>query len=409
MSDRLGMKVVVVGAGIVGSSVAFRLGQLGASVTIVDGAFPGAGTSGATFSWLNSFDKSPRAYHQLNLMGMAEHRALAGELDVDGCVHFDGGLMWERVDPNARHGAPTVVTGHASRAGAASGDLTTELATHGLSARIESCRRLGYLIEELTPDEARSLEPEIDFGDGDVAIVYAMPNEGWIDARGLAHRLSAAAVDRYGAKLMLGTEVERVDGRGSSGGEVVLRDGTRLACDVAVNAAGPEAGRLAAASGVNLPVERSLGVMFVTGSAPVRLKHVVHAPGVTMRPDGATRVMVRVARFDSQVQEGRPWSCDDNRCSEVIAAGARVLPNIRYASIESVRVGVRPIPGDGVSIVGAAGESPHLYHVITHSGATLGPVLGRLVASDLLLGTPPELASFRPERFLKSSTVAGRL
>ena len=406
MNNRLGMTVVVVGAGIVGSAVAYRLGQLGAAVTLVDRAFAGAGTSGATFSWLNSFDKHPRAYHQLNLMGIAEHRALAGELDVNDCVHFDGGLMWERVDLNARQLAPTVVTGHGAAARAVVGDLTTELATHGLAARIESCRRLGYLIEELSPKEAQTLEPEIDFGDGDVPVVYAMPNEGWIDARGLAHRLSAAACARYGAKLTLGTDVVRVDGNGS-GADVVLGDGTRIACDVAVNAAGPEGGRLAAASGVNLPVERSLGVMFVTSSAPVRLRHVVHAPGVTMRPDGATRVMVRVARFDSQVEEGLPWSCTDPRCSEVVAAASTVLPNLRHATIESVRVGVRPIPGDGVSIVGATSGSPHLYHVITHSGATLGPVLGRLVASDLLLGSPPELASFRPERFADSSMVSG--
>ena len=407
MSDRLGMKVVVVGAGIVGSAVAYRLGQLGASVTIVDRAFPGAGTSGATFSWLNSFDKKPRAYHLLNLMGMAEHRALAAELDLSDCVHFDGALMWERVDANARQVAPTVVTGHAGFVGGVAGDLTTELATNGLASRIESCRRLGYLIEELTPQEARSLESEIDFGRGDVPVVYSMPNEGWIDARGVAYRLAAAAVDRYKAELMLGRLVVRVDPRDGSGADVVLSDGARIACDVAINAAGPESGRLAAASGVALPVERSLGVMFVTSSAPVRIRHVVHAPGVTMRPDGATRVMARVARFDSQVDEGRPWSCADSRCSEVIAAASTVLPNLRYGSIESVRVGVRSIPGDGVSIVGTASGSPHLYHVITHSGATLGPVLGRLVASDLLLGAPPELASFRPDRFVDSGTASG--
>lgn len=408
MRDRLGLGVVVVGAGIVGSAVAYRLGQLGATVTIVDRAFPGAGTSGATFSWLNSFDKKPREYHQLNLMGIAEHRALVGELDVADCVHFDGGLMWERIDAKERQVAPTVVTGHAGSERGVTGDLTTELATNGLGARIESCRSLGYLIEELSPEEAQRLEPEVAFGNGDVPVVYAMPNEGWVDARGLAHRLSAAAVARYGARLTLGEEVVRIDRSGGSGAEVVLRDGSRLACDVAVNAAGPEAGRLAASSGVNVPVERSLGVMFVTSSAPVRLRHVVHAPGVTMRPDGATRVMARVAKFDSQAEEGRAWPCDDPRCAEVIGAASTVLPNLRHAKIESVRVGVRPIPGDGVSIVGTMSESPHLYHVVTHSGATLGPVLGRLVATDLLLGAPPELARFRPGRFVAGGSKSAR-
>ncbi|MDQ3790782.1 MAG: FAD-dependent oxidoreductase, partial [Actinomycetota bacterium] len=45
--------VVVIGAGVYGAAVSAALRRRGVRVTVVDGGAPGAGTSGATFSWLN--------------------------------------------------------------------------------------------------------------------------------------------------------------------------------------------------------------------------------------------------------------------------------------------------------------------------------------------------------------------
>ncbi|HQZ91098.1 MAG TPA: FAD-dependent oxidoreductase, partial [Thermomicrobiales bacterium] len=58
--------IVIIGAGAVGSATAYRLAQAGAAVTVVERRFPGAGTSGSSFAWLNSFGKTPRDYHRLN-------------------------------------------------------------------------------------------------------------------------------------------------------------------------------------------------------------------------------------------------------------------------------------------------------------------------------------------------------
>ncbi len=63
--------VVVVGAGVLGASVAYRLAGAGCRVTILEAAQVGAGTSGCSFAWLNSSRKTPRAYHDLNAAGMA--------------------------------------------------------------------------------------------------------------------------------------------------------------------------------------------------------------------------------------------------------------------------------------------------------------------------------------------------
>jgi len=61
-----GADVLVVGAGCVGANVAYRLAERGAAVTVLDAGAPGAGTSGASFAWTNSFGKTPRDYNQFS-------------------------------------------------------------------------------------------------------------------------------------------------------------------------------------------------------------------------------------------------------------------------------------------------------------------------------------------------------
>ena len=60
------LQVAVVGAGIVGASIAYHLTQRGARVTIVDSGKPGFGASSHSFAWINAGAKSPSAYHDLN-------------------------------------------------------------------------------------------------------------------------------------------------------------------------------------------------------------------------------------------------------------------------------------------------------------------------------------------------------
>jgi glycine/D-amino acid oxidase-like deaminating enzyme len=60
----------------------------------------------------------------------------------------------------------------------------------------------------------------------------------------------------------------------------------------------------------------------------------------------------------------------------------------------------RPIPADGFPSVGSVPSVPGYYEAVSHSGITLGPVIGRLLASEILSGTRDEMhADFRPERF----------
>ena len=66
-------------------------------------------------------------------------------------------------------------------------------------------------------------------------------------------------------------------------------------------------------------------------------------------------------------------------------------------------VGVRPVPKDGRSCVGAVSTVPGYYEAVTHSGVTLGPLIGRLLAQEILTGEVEALISpFHPDRFARN-------
>src|SRR5437667_6584465 len=93
------MKTIVLGAGVLGASVAYRLAQAGAAVTVLEAARIGGGTSGTSFAWTNAHKKPPRPYHDLNVGGMKAHAALKDEFGATPWWHGGGSLEWE-LEPN---------------------------------------------------------------------------------------------------------------------------------------------------------------------------------------------------------------------------------------------------------------------------------------------------------------------
>jgi glycine/D-amino acid oxidase-like deaminating enzyme len=69
------------------------------------------------------------------------------------------------------------------------------------------------------------------------------------------------------------------------------------------------------------------------------------------------------------------------------------------AELQETRVGVRPVPPDGLPLVGFSAEVDNLYVVVSHSAVHLAPLLGRLAARELTLGPDDRLEPFRPARF----------
>src|SRR5881392_2894412 len=95
------MRIAVVGAGVVGSCVAWELTRRGAECVLIDGGTPGAGVTDWSFSWVNaSTETRNRAYFDLRVAGIAAHHELAGALGCGDWWHPTGHLRW--VKPTER-------------------------------------------------------------------------------------------------------------------------------------------------------------------------------------------------------------------------------------------------------------------------------------------------------------------
>ncbi len=354
--------------------MAFRLARSGeARVWIVDESLPGSGTTSASFAWANANAKTPRDYFELNRAGLDEHYRLRDELGGAPWLYPGGNVEW-------------------------TGD---EAALEGLERRVERLRSWGYAAEWWKASRVSEvLEPNVAFPSPDTPVAF-FPHEAWVDAPRLAKALVGLAC-QSGAETRFGNAVEEIETEGRRVSALRLEGGEGLPVDAVVNAAGPEADRVAALLGRSLPLESRKGLisrLAVEGSLIGRL---VHSQYVNLRPDGPGRVVLNHGWAD-QMLESDNAATEDSLSYEMLEYARRVVPALESAEVEEVRVGVRPIPEDGRSCVGAVAELPGYYEAVTHSGVTLGPLLGRLLAREILSGEVNDLISpFRPDRFARA-------
>lgn len=348
------MNVVVIGAGLYGAAVAASLTRRAASVTVVDAGAPAGGTSGATFSWINSCGKQPRHYHELGVAGMDAHRRLAAEFPHGDWYHGTGNLEW--ADDDA-----------------------------ALRGKVEGVLAYGYEARWLDRAEALRLEPDLDPAALPEDGIAYFPHEAWIDPARLVDHLLSRGVSVVGNDAVTGLDLAAGSVRA-----VRLASGRRLAADAVVNCAGPAAARIAKLAGLELPMRNTRGVLVHTAPVPVSATRVVHAPRVNLRPAGGGRILLHSPALDGEADPAE----------RLLAAGRALYPGLRDAKVADVLVGERPVPADGLPVLGRVVQVPNFHFAVSHSGATLCLHAGDLVAAEVLgEDRDEELAAFRFERF----------
>lgn len=127
------------------------------------------------------------------------------------------------------------------------------------------------------------------------------------------------------------------------------------------------------------------------------LRAILATPGVDLRPAPGDRVCAISWAVDALLEPAPDTPVPAG--ADLLARRAEVLPALRTGALAGVRVGVRPVPADGLPPVGPHAEAEGLYTVVTHSGVTLAPLLGVLAAREITEGTPlEELAPYRLDR-----------
>lgn len=351
-------RVAVIGVGIVGASVGWNLALRGAEVVFIDAGQPGEGVTNWSFSWANASNKTQRR----------SYFDLAAAIGPHSWWHPDGHLRWA-ADP------------------AAEAEL---LQTAELLAAWD------YRVEVHTGAEVRRrLEPALNVPDRVPVCFY--PDEAWVHGRRLVSHLVDRAAE-LGAERRFGIAVSGI-GIGADGSiqTVTLSDGSSLRVSVVVNAAGPDASQVADLIGRHLPMRREPGAVSRIGCDQVPIRRAMHAPHIEIRPDGRRSVVLHSREVDARIDTVE----DPAELGQLLHEAARhVVPELGNYRVAHTRIADRPIPGDGFPSVGAVPSVPGYYEAVSHSAITLGPVIGRLLASEIFdARTDGMLDEFRPERF----------
>lgn len=353
-----GKSIVVVGAGIIGASIAWHLAKAGAEVTLVEAGEVGGVATPNTFAWINASWGNPRDYFRLRTRSMGEWTRLAKDVP-DLPLAWTGGLLWDL--PSAELEA--YATGHAS---------------------------WGYGIRKVQEAEIRHIEPNL----AEVPeLAVHVAGEGAVEPVEAVRALVADA-ERLGAAVRTGV---KITGLTQVGGKTVGVEAIAgpLAADEVVVAAGAATPAIVATAGIEVPLETPAGL--IVHSKPHRklLTGLVMGERLHMRQTMEGRIIA-----GSDFGGADPGADPDGTARALFAATQAMLKGGEKLEFDSFTVGYRPTPTDGYPIVGRVNGHSGLYLAVMHSGMTLAPAIGLLATQEIVDGADaPLLAPYRLARF----------
>lgn len=381
--------IVVVGAGAVGSAVAFHLADAGARVVLIEreAIASGASTHATGYFSLAATDFQSEPYFLLGLAGFAATRALVPRLaeltGIDVLYQLRPGLRLALDEEEERF-------------------IRDHLAwqEHHIAVRW------------ISGDEVRAIEPRLSPA-----------------VRGAAYEAEAAQLDSARYTLALATAAERRGAtlvlrracgleRAGERATAIAHQSGRLACGAVVLALGPWAPLAAPWLGVPIPVRPLKGERLQLQLEGPPLPALISSPkrgSLISRRDGFLSVGSTAGRV---LEDTQPYLLDETvperfdvrpteaARDELLRRALEVLPAAAEARLVHHLAGVRPLSPDRWPLVGRAPGWENVYLATGHGhrGIHLAAVTGQIVADLILRGAtdlPVALERMAPERFPK--------
>jgi glycine oxidase len=367
-------RVAIIGAGVVGLGVAWRLAQRGVAVEVFDRGAAGAGATHAAAGMLAACLEAEPGEEALVALGresQARWPAFAAELKQASGIDVE----------LRREGTLDV---------ALTADDQARLLHH-----LEFQRKLDLPLQWISAAETRRREPHLA---GKLAGAVWSPEDHQVDNRKLAAALRVAAL-AAGARLHEHQPVAEIAGNGRLDG-IVLADGRRIAADVVVLAAGAWSRQIAGLAPPLLPPVRPIkGQMLALRMDPAAplVTHVLWGPGIYLVPRRDGRLIVggtvEEKGFDTTLTAGGLLT--------LLEAAWRVVPAIEELPIDEMWVGHRPGSRDDAPILGPSPLEGLVYATGHHrNGILLAPVTADAIAGLVLDGMiDPAIRPFGLERF----------
>ena len=368
MDEKQQSEIVVIGAGVIGASIALELRRRGRQVCLVDRGDFGAEATGAAAGIIGAHSETESEVSaELGVRSAGLYRELVTEVEEETGVDVD----------YHQHGTLFLAYGADE--------------TRRLRDRAKRCARLGGSFEEVDADRLRRLEPRLKAPSPGTAILF--PSEGRVDGRRLTHAL-VERLAQLGGSARRGCEVLRVSRAGNRVVGVETTGGG-IVCDTVVDASGAWFGALSGGRCAAVAPQR--GQMLHLRGSRTLFRRTVYTESGYLVPRGPRGVLVGSTRelvgFEKGVTAGGLLG--------LLSRGFSLSESLRSASVEGWWSGLRPASDDGLPLVGPWPDVRGYLVATGHgrNGVLLAPVTAHLVA-DLMDGREVPLAQvLRPERF----------
>lgn len=310
---------IIIGAGFTGVATAHDLALRGFDVTVIDRGDVCNGTSGRTHGLLHSGGRY----------------AVKDQESAIECI--DENMILRKIVPNVIE---------------PNGGLFIAIDESDMLYRdtfIAGCEACHIQIDEITPQQALKLEPNIN---PNLLTAFHIP-DGTFDPLRLALSFAASAKSN-GAKFKTYFEVQSLlmDGKGTVSGVKVLERASNktseIRGDIVINATGAWAGEIAEMAGANVPVKPTPGVMVAFDQRFVeRAINRLNKPG-----DGdivlPQRRMVVVGTTSYEIDNPDYTPVIEDHVDLMLERGSELIPGIRHANMRGKYVATRPLIGGGM-------------------------------------------------------------
>jgi len=377
--------VIVVGGGIIGVMCAYSLVKSGLKILLLEKGKIAQGTTANSFAWANATSKTTdQPYHDLNAAGLAGYHALMAEFGPQALGIKSGGSL-QIAEPSDAAGLQS------------------------LRNQIKALATFGHAARWINAAELQALEPNLAF-EPDAQALYG-PDDLCIDAprftRFMADqilKLGGEVRENCTARTLLASDEGVVTG-------LTCDQGDLPAPNVLVTT-GPDTNAVLSAltgyDGFNsgFPMGRVPGLLLTTPPvAPDLLGRLIYGASsneVHILPERGGGIKIGADDMDGMVIEDQSVENLRRVGQLLLQRATRLLPALGSVDIDacSLGIGVRAYPTDGNAIAGQMPAAQGFYLVATHSGITLAPAIGQMMAEMINTGqVPAMLKPFGLERF----------
>ena len=363
-------RYLIVGAGIVGTSIAYALQEAGAKVTLIDKDFPAARASSKTFAWINaSYPKQPFNYHLLSRLGVKTYQKWDAKLKLN--VNWKGSLEW----------------------------FEDDFENQNMFKKVKVIQGFGSEAQIISRAEALGYEPNVLLNQ---KFITRSPMDGVINPVQAIKQMIQRIQGKGGTVIypveFLGLEKNKMGITAKTSHGLIKADKIIYACGTSSN-------KVARGNYLKPPTP---GLIVTSKPFKQTINKILVGPGVHVYQNRDGVVILG--------DQGNPPSSHNQRLflkpkyfpdleismehgQRIVNIATHFIPQFKDLAIKKVEIGWRPLPLDGKPVVGFLNDVE--YIATMHSGISLAPIVAELVRDELMFNVKSELLNdFRPQRFL---------